>query len=324
MGAFDAAYIANSDPAGYAFFHDDLSREAVDEVNWWSPRATRPLTYALRPGMPVFFRLTRPHHAIVGYGFFADFVVLRADLAWEAFTTANGARSAEHFYERVANLRREDFDPVSPPLLGCHLLREVRYWPRERWLPWNEPQGFRRNTVQGKLERDPALLALLEAAMDADARVAPSDLAPRFEPLAASAREFALRSVPVRSGQGTFRLRLLHAYGERCAITGEHTVPVLDAAHIQPYVAAASNHPQNGMVLTKEFHTLFDRGYVTVEAERDRYIVRVSPRLRADWNNGRRYYAYDGLPLQVTPAHEALRPSAAALRWHQREVFLTR
>lgn len=42
---------------------------------------------------------------------------------------------------------------------------------------------------------------------------------------------------------------------------------VLDAAHIQPCLGPRSNHPQNGLVLTKEFHALFDRGYVTVTPE---------------------------------------------------------
>jgi len=40
-------------------------------------------------------------------------------------------------------------------------------------------------------------------------------------------RAWAIRGQSVREGQGTFRLRLLKAYG-RCAITGEHTPIVLD------------------------------------------------------------------------------------------------
>lgn len=123
-------------------------------------------------------------------------------------------------------------------------------------------------------------------------------------------------------GQGTFRLRLLHAYGGRCAVTGEHTAPVLDAAHIQPYLGAASNHPQNGLLLTKEFHALFDLGYVTVEPRGEGYVVRVSERLRADWHKGARYDAYADRELAAAPRDEALRPSAEALAWHRAERFL--
>jgi hypothetical protein len=33
-----------------------------------------------------------------------------------------------------------------------------------------------------------------------------------------------------------FRVLVTDAYQKRCAITGERTLPVLDAAHIKPYV----------------------------------------------------------------------------------------
>jgi putative restriction endonuclease len=111
---------------------------------------------------------------------------------------------------------------------------------------------------------------------------------------------------------------VLDAYGRACAITGEHTEPVLDAAHIQPYLGPRSNHVQNGLLLTKEFHTLFDLGYVTVTPE---FVVRVSPSLSRDWQNGKRYYPYDGRALATVPAKHALRPSAEALAWHNARVF---
>ena len=121
-----------------------------------------------------------------------------------------------------------------------------------------------------------------------------------------------------REGQGAFHTRVLDAYGRRCAITGEHTEPVLDATHIQPYRGARSNHVQNGLLLTKEFHTLFDLGYVTVTPD---HVVRVSPLLNSDWKNGKRYFPYDGKRLVAVPATSALRPSRAALEWHNEEVF---
>lgn len=111
---------------------------------------------------------------------------------------------------------------------------------------------------------------------------------------------------------------MLDAYGRSCAITGEHTQPVLDAAHIQRYLGPRSNHAQNGLLLTKEFHTLFDLGYVTVTPD---YVVRVSPALSTDWHNGKRYYPYDGKRLVAVPEASSLRPSPAALDWHNERVF---
>lgn len=75
---------------------------------------------------------------------------------------------------------------------------------------------------------------------------------------------------------------------------------------------------QNGLLLTKEFHALFDKGYVTVTPD---YVVRVSKRLRDEWNNGHRYYPFDGQPLREIPARPDERPSAAALAWHAAHVF---
>ena len=59
-------------------------------------------------------------------------------------------------------------------------------------------------------------------------------------------------------GQGPFRLRMLDSHGRR-AISGERTGPVLDGAHIQPYLGPRSNHVQNGLLLTTDLHALFDR-----------------------------------------------------------------
>ncbi len=88
---------------------------------------------------------------------------------------------------------------------------------------------------------------------------------------------------------------------------------MLDAAHIQPYLGPASNHVQNGLVLTKEFHALFDRGYVTVTSE---MRVKVSPLLKSEFNNGRRYYPYDGQPLAKLPRDAGALPNATALARH--------
>jgi putative restriction endonuclease len=77
---------------------------------------------------------------------------------------------------------------------------------------------------------------------------------------------------------------------------------------------------QNGLLLTQEFHTLFDRGYVTITPEER--VVRVSPRLRRDFQNGKRYYEYDGRPLAQVPPDPGAQPSAEALAWHGAKLFL--
>jgi predicted restriction endonuclease len=175
------------------------------------------------------------------------------------------------------------------------------------------------DTQQGKTETDPARASRLLAELDYDAVVAPEEFAPSFELVDADERQLVLAKSVCREGQGAFRTRLLSAYDGRCAITGEHTVPVLDAAHVQPYLGPRSNHLQNGLLLTKEFHALLDEGLVTVTPD---YVVRVSSRIRERWKNGRRYYPFDGRPLESLPVSPRDRPSPEALDWHNRRVFV--
>lgn len=312
-------FIANTDFAWFSYLTTRAVGGRVDEANFWSPRATRPLK-AMNPGEPVFLRLKQPHHAIAGYGFFAHFVVLDLDDAWTMFGWKNGDPTRDRFLARIGGYRRQDLSApgnLRNPL-GCTLLRDVHFWPRERWIPWGDAEGWPRHVVQGKTESDPARASRLLHEIVYDAQEAPAEFQDRYEPVLMDERARREAETVVREGQGTFRARLLTAY-RACAVTGEHSEPVLDAAHIQPYLGARSNHPQNGVLLTKEFHALFDKGFVTVTAD---YRVRVSRVLRERWNNGKRYYDYDGRTLATLPSDERLRPSRDALEWHERNVFV--
>jgi putative restriction endonuclease len=121
-----------------------------------------------------------------------------------------------------------------------------------------------------------------------------------------------------RLGQGSFRVVVTDAYERRCAITGERTLPALDAAHIRPYAAAGENRVSNGLLLRSDLHRLFDRGYVTVRPD---LKVQVSRRIREEFENGRLYYAMDGTTLR-TPNRPEFQPDRIALEWHSEEVFL--
>lgn len=314
------AFVALTDKAWFDFLAARAATGRLDEVNFWQPMATRPMK-KMSPGAPVFFRLKRPHYAIAGYGFYAHFQVLDLDLAWQTFGEKNGDPTRERFFTRIGDYRGIDLlnprakrDPI-----GCTVLRDAVFWPQQRWIPWAEDRAWPANVVQGRTERDPANVAVLMAAIHADHAEPPPELAnDNFQLLADDDRAWSYRGQAVREGQGTFRLRLLQAYG-RCAITGEHTHIVLDGAHIQPYLGPRSNHPQNGVLLTKEFHALFDAGYVTITPD---LKVRISERLRLDWHNGHRYYPFDGRPLAVVPSDNAARPSREALEWHGAHKFL--
>ena len=64
---------------------------------------------------------------------------------------------------------------------------------------------------------------------------------------------------------------------------------MVEAAHIQPYVNATSNHIQNGLAIRTDLHKLFDIGLITIDSD---YKVHVSPRLKSKY-----YIDFDNRPL---------------------------
>jgi len=262
-------FIALTDKAWFDFLHSRSTSSVVDEVNFWSPQSIEPMK-RIETGERIFFRLKTPYSAIAGYGFFASFRVLALDLAWEVFGWKNGDPSKLSFLQRIGQYRNVDLfeHGARRGPLGCTILRSACFWPRERWISWGREMEWAPNIVRGKTERDARRIGLLLNAIEADV---PEDL--RAEPFVLAdidGRSIVLRTQIAREDQGSFRTRVLEAYDGRCAITGEHTEPVLDAAHIQPYLGPRSNHLQNGLLMTKEFHALFDQGYVTVTPDLDK------------------------------------------------------
>jgi putative restriction endonuclease len=120
-----------------------------------------------------------------------------------------------------------------------------------------------------------------------------------------------------RLGQGTFRIAVTDAYQRACAVTTEHSLPVLDVAHIKPFAEHGEHEISNGLLLRTDIHRLFDRGYVTVTND---LRFEVSRALKDEYENCKTYYALQGRKLAL-PRNESDRPSPSALRWHQEHCF---
>ena len=121
-----------------------------------------------------------------------------------------------------------------------------------------------------------------------------------------------------RLGQGIFRIGVTDAYGRACAVTGEHSLPALEAAHIRPYAEGGEHYISNGLLLRSDVHRLFDKGYVTVSTDH-RFCV--SRRLKEDFDNGRSYQPFDKKSIYV-PKRSNDRPDAKLLDWHNTQRFL--
>ena len=120
-----------------------------------------------------------------------------------------------------------------------------------------------------------------------------------------------------RLGQGIFRLAVTDAYSRACAVTSEHSLPALEAAHIQPFGEGGVHEVSNGLLLRSDIHRLFDRGYVGVTPD---HRFAVSKRLKDDFANGRSYYPLDGREIKL-PERVEERPGPEWLEWHMEERF---
>ncbi len=125
----------------------------------------------------------------------------------------------------------------------------------------------------------------------------------------ADLRQKRIATVAVRRGQARFRTSLLAAYEGRCCITGCDLVDTLEAAHISPYRGAQSNHPQNGLLLRADIHTLFDLGLLAVDQNRKLVLAQ-----RLDLSQA--YSDLTGKTLQ-RPLDQRLAPSREALQKHR-------
>jgi len=287
-----------------------LAIRAPDEVNFWIP-SPKVGFRALPEGGLFLFKLHYPENFVVGGGFFVRYTRLPLALAWDAFGDKNGVESQADF---LAALRRFRRDAHPAQNVGCVILAAPFFFPREQWIP--APESWSKNIVRGKgygtdSEDGREILAAVRQRLN---RAGETDdlLDTEAEP------DRPLRLIRSRLGQGAFRALVTDAYARRCAISGERTLPALEAAHIKPYAESGPNRTENGLLLRSDLHRLFDSGYVTVTPERR---IEVSRRIREEFENGRDYYRFHGERLTVEPENPAEKPDLGYLEWHNQHLY---
>jgi putative restriction endonuclease len=286
-----------------------LSELEPDEVNFWKPGAHGSFGI-LKEGELFLFKLHSPMDYIVGGGHFVKFSKLPVSLAWQAFGEKNGVASIGEFRQRIKKYRKKDIDP--DPSIGNIILNHP-FWLKEGdWI--KAPRDWPKSTVQGKTydeidSRGHELFVQVRERLGV----------PTLPGLTAEDRRYTFVESKMRLGQGGFRVVVTDAYKRKCAITGENTLDVLEAAHIRPYSANGPHAPDNGLLLRSDMHTLFDKGLLTVDPD---LRIKVSSLIREKYVNGKIYYSYDGQELKSIPTDRIQRPNPDFLDWHNRNVFL--
>jgi putative restriction endonuclease len=289
-------------------WYTTLKENKCDEVNFWTPGATN--FKALSENDILLFKLHSPRNYIVGGGFFVRFSILPTYLAWSAFGIKNGTTSLQQLNERIIKYRSKIGASTENPQIGCIILTEPFFFEERDWIP--APDNWSNAIVRGKTysDFDEYGIKLFQQVQE------------RLQyktPASQEENRYGVSTERHRLGQGAFRIIVTEAYQKRCAITGEKTLPVLEAAHIRPYTENGPHLVKNGLLLRSDFHTLFDDGYITITPD---FHVEISNRLHSDYGNGRDYYKFQGSKLLILPQPQTDLPSSEYLEWHNNNVYL--
>jgi putative restriction endonuclease len=138
--------------------------------------------------------------------------------------------------------------------VGCIMISQPVFFARDDWIAdhadWHPRiQGGKTIDVSGGDGR-----RILAKCLERTAR-----LRSEAEPLADELRRYgAPQNVQPRLGQGTFRVAVTSAYGA-CPVSGEHSLPALEAAHVRRYADGGAHALPNGLLLRADIHRLVRR-----------------------------------------------------------------
>lgn len=306
-------------PTDFGWYEFLLGRPALAEVNFWTPSTH--FAFRAEEFSPFLFKLKAPHNAICGFGYFERYSPLPDWLAWDCFGEGNGYPSLVSMREKIREIRTRMRFAGTARLaeIGCIAVVNVSFLPRDQWIAqpsdW-PPRNLR--PMRYDLERNEGARVwaeCLERAILFERLISDEH---RQDPISELNRYGTARLVRPRLGQGAFRVAVTDAYQRACAVTGEHSLPALEAAHIRPFAQNGPHAPRNGLLLRADLHRLFEQGYLSVNSA---HQLEVSDRLRIDFNNGNTYFPLRGKTLAL-PERDTERPDYELLRWHHNEVFL--
>lgn len=308
-------WVGVTDDLWFEFLRD--LQPKPDEVSFWHPSGKPPFT---QQTSLFLFKLHAPRHFIVGGGIFSKAVKLPLSILWEVFDKKNGRENFSDLREIVTSYRNRHKKTEHPnPEISSSIILEPFFWQEKDWIDIHHL--WKPGLVQGKffntenLEEDivwQEVQQRLVENLSSTKQFRASEPAKDYNSDDLELRYGKGYVIRPRIGQGLFRISVIDAYQRRCSMTGERTLPVLEAAHIKPY-SLFGPHLTNGLLLRADLHKLFDNYYITITT--DSYIE-VSSKIKEEYENGREYYKLHGKKLEVLPENPRDKPSFEYLEWH--------
>ena len=285
--------IANTDLDWFEFHRQHL---VSGTVNFWTPTPWR--VRRLDPGDRFYFMLKTPIRKVGGFGLFREYREASAEGTWLQWGTANGVANRDELTSRLSKYveRRTVHDAVGrETIIGSIILDGAVFFDEAEFIELDRtPLSFPRQIVKLKYFADVE-----------DIDVATQSERDSFSLVGDTSADYQNARSKRREGQSRFREHVLSAYQRRCCITGETVEEVLEAAHIEPYVNASSNHVQNGIPLRRDLHKLYDAQLLSID---EQGVIHVSTQVRSE-----AYQSLDG-KLVLRPLNVADQPSVNAVR----------
>ena len=308
-------YLGVTDNSWYNY----LSTIEPEDINFWQPGGNTTFK-VIEQGAPFLFKLKSPYNVIGGIGFFSSHTFLPINMAWDVFGNRNGCASFQQFKQMILQYR-SDKNNLNPSI-GCIVLTNPIFFSKEDWIEVSP--YWSASIVQGKsfdttTDAGNELWQKINAVLQKYLYLSPAKQVEDQLVLSDTEWPGYGNSVlqKVRVGQGAFRVLVTDAYSRRCSISGEKTLPVLEAAHIKPYNLEGPHKISNGLLLRSDMHKLFDSGYITITTD---YRVEVSKAIREEFQNGKEYYQYHGKELMHLPQRTIDKPGKNFIEWHN-EVY---
>jgi putative restriction endonuclease len=298
-------------------WYNYLTKIQPEDINFWQPGGNANFK-VLEPGAPFLFKLKSPINKIGGVGFFSSQTFLPINIAWDVFEERNGCESFDRLRQMILQYRtdKENLNPT----IGCIVLTNPVFFKQEDWL--DVPGNWSGSIVQGKsydtnedigAELWNRVELLLNKYLSDTLEGEKSQLMLEDTEMPRYGNSYLRK---VRLGQGAFRVLVTDAYSRRCSITGEKTLPVLEAAHIKPYSKSGPHFISNGLLLRSDLHKLFDTGYITITKN---YKIEISKKIKEEFENGKEYYQFHGRELIYLPQNNRDKPNEAYIEWHNNQ-----
>ncbi|THD75786.1 hypothetical protein E7681_04850 [Thalassobius vesicularis] len=284
-------YIGNTDHDWFNFCRNHMPRS---EINFWQP--SKQHFRVLDEGGVFFFRRKSPINLIGGFGVFVSAGTVTIGTAWRDLGISNGVESLESFIEIVRKYKRTEFVDQNT-LIGFKLLTEPVFLNENDYfelpLDWSpnivSGKGYSSVSDAGRILHT-KYLALREKYNISVKAVTPTGLS---EPPSSG---YTYSEQKVRIGQSAFRLAILGAYEGRCAVTGTAVENTLEAAHLLDYAKFPDHSIENGILLRKDIHSLFDAGFLLIDQN---YRIRFSNQFKDSHSEATEYLALEGKKISL-------------------------